>query len=605
MRRIERLPDHLVSQIAAGEVVERPASVVKELVENAIDAGATDIRLELEGGGKRKIRVMDNGSGMDSADAKLAFDRHATSKIRSFDDLQQVSTLGFRGEALSSIAAVARVELLTAEDNGEASRVRVESSRVTLCEVDARRRGTTIEVENLFSNVPARRKFMKRSATELRHCVAVLQGYALARQEIRFSLSHEGRELLSTVAVGAGESGLRERIGQIFGTTFVPHLTEIEAADSSGDGRLSGFVGNQETTRGRRLFIFVNRRLIRDRAILAIFYRAVRNEWKSDQFPALFLFLDVPTTSVDVNVHPQKAEVRFRDSSLMGRISRSLTAALRSLRRDEPAPLEALAPNTPRPTVAWRGLGAEGSPGWAWPSASAGTVAEGREDGTDGAYQRKVAEVSYRPAVRAPVALSGRGESPQSLRLLGQYKGTLLLLEGPDGLYLIDQHVAHERILYERFRAALNGRSTASQTVLSPLLLDVSASESALLLEHADELERCGFSIREMSGNSIALTALPAVLDTDGAERLLMRWIDRGADDAESTLDLREELLSSLAASQSCRVAVKMHHPLNPTEMEALVSELFECDQPFACPHGRPILLKMSDADLEKRFGRR
>src|SRR3954452_25189141 len=356
MSRIHLLPDPLVSQIAAGEVVERPSSVVKELVENSLDAGAGLIEIQLEGGGKARIAIGDDGSGMGRDDALLAFDRHATSKIASFDDLERVATLGFRGEALCSIAAVSRVELTTAEQPGDGHRVFIEGGRVRVAEPLARPRGTTIDVRSLFFNVPARRKFLKAPQTELRRCLEVVQGYALARPDVRFQIGHEGRELLDALPAPGTPAGSRERIGQIFGSTFAAQLAEIPEGPVRGEEAIRGFVGTPETARGRRYFVYVNGRLIRDRAVMANFYRAVRDEWKSEDFPALFLFLDVPPEEVDVNVHPQKSEVRFRDPSLLDRVYDALRRGLEHSRGEEAAPLR---PPAAEPYVqfAWQGLG--------------------------------------------------------------------------------------------------------------------------------------------------------------------------------------------------------------------------------------------------------
>ena len=316
MPRIRILDDRLISQIAAGEVVERPASVVKELIENSIDAGASDIQVDLKSGGKRQIVVSDDGRGMDADDALLAFDRHATSKIAAFDDLSQVATLGFRGEALASIAAVARVEMRTAPEPGDGHLVRIEGSRVLRAEPVAHPRGTRLTIASLFFNVPARRKFLKRPQTELRRALEVVQGYALAHPELRFTVRHEGRTLVETIPTRDDGDGIRERVAQIFGNALARNLVEIPLDFITETEAIAGFVGNMETTRGRRLFVFINRRLVRDRAILASFYKAVREEWKSEDYPALFLFLDLEPSEVDVNVHPQKAEVRFRSPTV-------------------------------------------------------------------------------------------------------------------------------------------------------------------------------------------------------------------------------------------------------------------------------------------------
>jgi DNA mismatch repair protein MutL len=385
---------------------------------------------------------------------------------------------------------------------------------------------------------------------------------------------------------------------------------------------IGGFVGMPETARGRRQFVYVNRRLLRDRAVLAAFYRAVREEWRSEDFPAFFLFLDVPPEEVDVNVHPQKAEVRFRDPGLVDRIHEAFRRALEKARGEEPAPLR---PPSSQPVVpfAWQGLGERRRPEAAWtvPGVTARApetvVAMGEEAAAAAprpaypAYpasgpelQGRLATPSYTPVERPMVPLSGRRGEARPFRLLGQYKGTLILLEGPDGLYLIDQHVAHERILYERLRRALLAEVTPVQHLLTPLLLDLGLAERLRLLELAPALDDCGFALSPLSGNTLALTSVPAVLSADGAERLLRALAGEEAGNAAAH-DLRRQILESLAASLACKGAVKMHHPLAPLEMEVLVAELFAAEQPYACPHGRPIVLQMTDGDLERRFGRR
>jgi len=668
--RIHLLSDHLVSQIAAGEVVERPASVVKELVENALDAGATAITVELEAGGKRRIVVEDDGSGMGRDDALLAFDRHATSKIGSFDDLQRVASLGFRGEALASIAAVARVELLTAEEPGDGTRVRIEGGRVRSAEPHAHPRGTRISVASLFYNVPARRKFVKTPQTELRRAIEVVQGYALARPDVRFRLLHDGREVLDAVAARRGDTGAdtgaeagadaeaaRERVAQLFDRRFADQLAPLPPAPSAAGGeRIWGLVGNPATTRGRRYFVFVNRRLLRDRAVLATFYRAVREVWRSEDFPALFLFLDVPPEEVDVNVHPQKAEVRFRDPRFVDRVGERLRLGLERALGEEAAPLRPPR-SAPAAPLAGQGLGGRGAgSGGGWRPARSGerlgdasprlggwrfpgeapppgwevrepTVAGSADDRPAPGYPHaprsasgaepaagegggsRLASATYAPLDRAPVPLSGRSGEVRPFRLLGQYKGTLILLEGPDGLYLIDQHVAHERILFERLRHAMRQQVPPSQRLLTPVLLDLSTPERMRLEELAPRLEEHGFGVAPLSGRDLALTAVPAVLSPEEGEELvraLAAGSDDGGGDGEGEADaVAREVLDALAASLACKAAVKMHHPLAAAEMESLVRELFEAENPYACPHGRPIVLQMTDADLERRFGRR
>lgn len=642
MSRIHHLPDTLISQIAAGEVVERPASVVKELVENSLDARAREIRIELEAGGKQRISIADDGCGMDRDDALLAFDRHATSKIASFEDLERVGTLGFRGEALATIGAVSRVTLTTAERPGEGTRVVIEGGRVTAAEPFARASGTTIEVRSLFWNVPARRKFLKTSDTELRRALETVQGYALARPDVRFTVLHEGRALLDALAsedaaeIGSQMAGARRRIGQIFGEPFARELAEIPAVPlgdtlSGRDGEvISGLIGAPSTARGRRHFIFVNRRLLRDRAILATFYRAVREEWRHEDFPALFLFLDVPPSEVDVNVHPQKAEVRFRDPGFLGRVERSLRRGLERARGEEAAPLRDLSVGGATPSAAplgtfsWQGLGGRAPFGSSGSAQGGGSEIAERPRASElwtrtpeglaagpGGDEARLATAAYAPiAERAAVPLSGRSGERRPFRLLGQYKGTLILLEGPEGLYLIDQHVAHERILFERLRRSLAATSRSAQHLVHPILLELSAAERLRLLELAPALEKAGFGIAELSGAEVGLTSVPAVLSADEGEKLLRALASSaiGGGDlegAEGAEILARQILDALAATLSCKSAIKMHHPLAPLEMEALVGELFAAENPYACPHGRPIVLQMTDSDLERRFGRR
>ena len=590
MHKIHILDELLVSQIAAGEVVERPASVVKELIENALDASASMVRVELEDGGKQRIRVLDDGEGMGSDDALLAFDRHATSKISNFDDLERVGTLGFRGEALSSIAAVARVEMRSAAEPGSGHRVQIEGGRVLLSEPVSHPQGTAVEVADLFFNVPARRKFLKSARTELRRTTEVVQGYALTRPEVGFSLYHEGRLLLETTPCADGPEGARDRIAEIFGGKLADRLVEIPPA-GIGAELIWGFVGDTSTVRGRRYFTFVNRRLLRDRALMATFYRSVREEWKSEEFPALFLFLDLPSETVDVNVHPQKSEVRFRDPGILHRLSGALREALGTALGEAAAPLrQPLA--TPSVPFVWQGLGA------------------GESELREGRYWQSnpssghLADVVYASAGASTVPLSGRTTAPRRLRILGQYKGSLILLEGPEGLFLIDQHAAHERILYERLRRGTAAEKIAVQALVEPLVLELGTSEAMRIGELHSHLEECGFSLTELSGNTWALREAPAMLSPEEAQGLLIALC---TDDESSgvDVDVRERLLHALAASMSCRSAIKIHHPLTQNEMEALVGELFEAEQPYACPHGRPVVLEMTDRDLERRFGRR
>jgi len=493
---------------------------------------------------------------------------------------------------------------------GEGWRVRIDGGRVIAAEPAARARGTTIEVSSLFFNVPARRKFLKTASTELRRAVEVVQGYCLTRPEVRFELRHEGRTLIAAPAAGPGEAGTRERIRQLFGAALADDLVEITTS-RRGSEAIAGFVGRPATTRARRLFVFVNGRLLRDRALLAAYYGAVREEWKSEEAPSLFLFLTVPPEEVDVNVHPQKAEVRFRDPGLPERVRSALRDALRGIRGEAEAPLRAVHSLAAPPS--WEGLGGAAQvehtfahgveipthwpgtiaePTTPWPSSGPGTATA----------TAKIAEVRY-PAP-APVPLSGPGGGRASLHLLGQYKGSLLLLEAPEALLLLDQHAAHERILYERLARAIGSATPAVQRFLEPRLLALGPAEALRLGELVDDLAPLGFLLEPLSGGDLALTAAPAVLSADDAEALLVTLAGEEGSPGDATR-LRERVLGSVAASRACRGAIKIHRPLSGPEMEQLVSQLLACDDPYTCPHGRPTLLEMRDAELERRFWRR
>ncbi|MDA8017310.1 MAG: DNA mismatch repair endonuclease MutL [Thermoanaerobaculia bacterium] len=658
MPEIRLLDDRLVSKIAAGEVVERPASVVKELVENSLDAGAGDVRVELAAGGKRRIFVRDDGKGMGADDALLAFDRHATSKIADFDDLERVATLGFRGEALASIASVSRVELRTARDAGDGNLVRIEGGHVRKAEPISHPRGTSIEIGSLFFNVPARRKFLKQPATELRRCVEVMQGYALAHPGTRFSLMHEDRTLLETVPSASGDQdlegpdipGLKERITQVFGRELATKLHEIPTDFVGDEEAISGFVGDASTTRGRRLFLYVNRRLVRDRMLLARFYRSVRDVWRSEDFPALFLFLEVLPERVDVNVHPQKAEVRFRDLRFVDRVEEALRATLDLARAEGEAPL-----GTPRSLpdlpAAWEGLGGRQRVDGNVHHESDEVASTGREYDTNwrpgspeayappdrgaevgpplpaGSTIGSIARPTFEPIRRGDSPLAGRGKRLTPFRIVGQYKGSLILLEGHDGLYLVDQHAAHERLLYEQLRRGMAAQASASQRLLEPVLLELAPAEALRLQQLTPSLEHSGFEVRSMSGTTVALTSVPEGLSADRAERILHNLATAedlggsesagdGDESGETTDDrsdetsaavrwVRRRLLEEIAADMSCKAAIKIHRPLAQEEMETLISDLFACSQPYACPHGRPTVLHMSDTEMERRFGRR
>lgn len=599
MPRIRPLADSLISQIAAGEVVERPASIVKELIENALDAGARDIEIRLERGGVAKIVVADDGCGMDREDALLAFDRHATSKISSAADLERIGTLGFRGEALSSIAAVARCRLETALDGEAGTRVVISAGRIQRVEPCVRSRGTTVEVEDLFYNVPARRKFLKRPETELRRAIECVESHCLANPEVAFRLLHGKRSVVEApLAMVPGEdsaSALRGRIRRIYGDELADFLEPIESVPTPSVA-ISGFVGRPETIGRRCSMLFVNRRWVRDRLLLQTFYRTVRNEWKADAFPALVLSLQLPAEEVDVNVHPQKAEVRFRNPEVLARVEAALAAALRRARS---APkIELSSGSAP---VSYRQ--GTGSTQWlAEPGFGGGDFRPPAAGVASLPAPGRLALPLYAPAERQPVPLTGRAKVEQTLRFLAQYRGSILLFEGAEGLYLIDQHAAHERVLYEQFKRALDASAPVRQVLVEPWLVTVSPAERIALESLDAELARLGFDVTPIGTKELAVRAIPAGVSREEVHDFLAA----AAAASERTFEsLRQVLLDSRAASMACRGAVKFHQPMNPEALEMLVSDLLSCEDPWACPHGRPTMLHLSDAELERRFGRR
>ncbi|HYM60250.1 MAG TPA: DNA mismatch repair endonuclease MutL [Thermoanaerobaculia bacterium] len=604
MPPVRVLPSELVNQIAAGEVVERPASVVKELVENAIDAGATVIDVILENGGKKLIEVRDNGCGMSREDALLALERHATSKIRDFEDLVSVRTLGFRGEALPSIASVSRFSLTTWDGAGD-SAVSVEIDPLTGAQSvrpAARDRGTTVVVRELFENVPARRKFLKSADSEFRSIVAILTSYALPLPSRAFRLDHNGRTVLDLPPVAT----VRERILQILGDEVDGHLAPIDSA-AAGASRVSGFV-----TRGLRFgsrrnqYFFVNGRLVKDRVLTHAASQAA-GAFDFDGHPAIVLFLDIANELVDVNVHPAKTEVRFRDSgpvhvAVEQGIKRALGGA-----EEGGALLGA-------PSLA----GAQQRPASAVPVAQPSLIEPHRYDAPRFApeytplFQRQAVvqpPLEGRTAIlpSAETSAAVQDEGTPSLgdlqgRVIGQYRLSYILVDTPGGLRLIDQHVAHERVLYDRYWARLESAQPSSQQLLTPILYETGVAECAVLESHAEEMRAIGFDIERFSGNTFAISAVPPELVRGGVEGFLKKLVDASMDERGPHLvHVRERICASL----SCQAAIKVHRPLGGDEMARLVGELLDSSNPFACPHGRPIIVDIRHPDIERHFHRK
>jgi DNA mismatch repair protein MutL len=598
MPRVHILPSDLVNQIAAGEVVERPASVVKELVENAIDAGATAIDVVLDSGGRKLIEVRDNGCGMPEEDARLAIERHATSKIRDFDDLTRVRTLGFRGEALPSIASVSRFTLLTSDnERGEAAVIGCDPlTGARSVRPGARDRGTTISVRELFENVPARRKFLRSADAEFRSIVTIVSSYALPLPAVAFRLEHNGRVVLDL----APAATYRDRVVQILGGDSEPHLAPIDG--ELGSSRARGYV-----TRGLRFgsrrnqFFFVNGRLVKDRVLTHAANRA-SDAFDFDGHPAIVLFLEVAPELVDVNVHPAKTEVRFRESSQVHVVVEQAIKKALGGAEEGGALLGGAAPAS--------GAGASAI-GISAAGAAAALFAPQRYDSTPKwtpqftpLFQR---EAVVQPPVRAAAAVGVEEEAPPQLgdlqgRVIGQYRLSYILLDTPGGLRLVDQHVAHERVLYDRYLARVEARAAVSQQLLTPILYESGAAESAVLESHVDELRAVGFDIERFSGNAFAIAALPPELIRNDVETFLRKLLDASLEEKASHVTrVRERIAASLA----CQAAIKVHRPLSGEEMARVVAELLQSSNPFACPHGRPIIVDIRHLDIEKHFHRK
>ncbi len=601
MSRIQILPSDLINQIAAGEVVERPASVVKELVENAIDAGATTIDILLENGGRKLIEIRDNGIGMSEDDALLAIERHATSKIRDFDDLTHVRTLGFRGEALPSIASVSRF-LLTTTDTNSGAAIELTVDPLTgqrTVRPAARDRGTTIRVAELFENVPARRKFLRSADAEFRAIVTVVSSYALPLPTRAFRLEHNGRVVLDLPSVPTG----RERVLQVLGSDASEHLADVDA--TIGNARATGYVTRQLRYGSRRnQYFFVNGRLVRDRVLTHAANRA-SEAFDFEGHPGVVLFLDIPPELVDVNVHPAKTEVRFRDSSQVHvvveqGIKRALGGAEEgsSLIRDAAAPPPPTDPDAPysrgmAPQAFFPPQRFDQSPGWS----PAFTPLFQRES----VVQPPLAGQGAQIALAVEEEVSAQLGDLQG-RVIGQYRMSYILVDMPGGLRLVDQHVAHERVLYDLYLQRIEARQPVSQRLLAPILYEAGAAECAVLESHVEELRSVGFEIERFSGNAFAISSVPPELLRKDIDTFLRKVIDASLEEKSSHVShVRDRITASLA----CQAAIKVHRPLGGEEMARLVARLLDSSNPYACPHGRPIIVDIKHLDIERHFHRK
>ena len=683
MGRIHVLSETVANQIAAGEVVERPASVVKEMLENSLDAGATRIKISVEAGGKRLIQITDNGCGMVRDDAMLAFERHATSKIKYAEDLLSVATLGFRGEALPSIASVSRLRLETrASEEASGTVIEINGGKIARVEEAGLPLGTSVTVRDLFFNTPARKKFLKSESTELSHIASLVTHYALAHPDKHFEL-HSATNAMLVAPPVAGHS---ERVYQVFGKDTLDQLIPVAARqalehiglpqpppwrrkqeepdeeDSSakepGEIRVHGFVSKPEIQKLNRnsIFVFVNGRLIRDRLVQHALTEAYRNIIPPTVYPVVLLFLELPAAEVDVNVHPSKTEVRFRQQSLLHDLVRdSVRGALMKARpvphfvaeiRAHATASQALTPGALTPGAGWH-------PSDGGPSADGARLSESLavpDAGGKFSLQAPVLPpVSARFQFEGGIAVEGNAAIPVArglesaalapnfaptmprqqfeavpdhgcspnldvseeeptlsalgtLKPMGQIRNSFILAVNEDGLWIIDQHVAHERVLFERVLKQRAAMRVESQRLLMPIVLDLSPAQQAVFSEISDELARNGFEAEPFGARSVAVKVAPAGIEAGAVEHMLHELLDQFSSE-EQSLNL-EKIRTRIAASIACHAAIKVNMPLEQNKMEWLLTELAKTDHPMACPHGRPVVLRYSVKDIQKAFKR-
>jgi DNA mismatch repair protein MutL len=573
MRKIHLLPEDVARKIAAGEVIERPVSVVKELVENSLDAGATAIRIELAEGGKALIKVQDDGAGMDAEDAALCFRRHSTSKISREEDLERIATLGFRGEALASIAAVSRLVLRTfdgAADRG--TMIEREGERLVAVTDIAFPRGTSVEVRDLFFNLPARRKFLRPASSEYGPVAKYVTQAALGAPAVRFTLVHGGRETIACPPVAT----LRERVFQLFGKKMIDGLMDV--AGEEGEARLEGLASRPLGGRPDKSVqhFFVNGRPVKDRVLMAALSQAYTGILERGRSPEAFLFLRLPYGDVDVNVHPAKAEVRFRDTQTIFRLVLRAVAEGAAKGQVIKEVVPAGAAETSRV--------AEGEAGYQAPGL-----------GFDaGDMSRRYASLVSGPEVGAPGVAAPGGRA-----VLGQYANMYIVAADADGLLVIDQHNAHERVLFDKFREIDRLRIWPRKTLLIPPILELSPSATAALEANAPLFEELGFRVEAMGGRSYALEEYPDLFRPEEAGDVFLSMLEEAGEKPA------EERRDHMLATMACKSAVKAGEPLAREKMGYLVEELFKTTQPALCPHGRPIVVRIEKPTIDKGMGRR
>ncbi|MCI0336054.1 MAG: DNA mismatch repair endonuclease MutL [Acidobacteria bacterium] len=667
MSKIRVLPDNLANKIAAGEVVERPASIVKELIENSIDAGARQIEVAVESGGRRLIRVSDDGEGMIRDDAILAFERYATSKIKTAEDLAAITTLGFRGEALASIASVAKVRLRTqTADDLVGTEIEIIGGRMLKVRDIAFTRGAEFEIRDLFFNIPARRKFLKSEATESFHIANLVTHYALAHPQLSFTLTNNNRESIRVTPT----TNLRERAYQLFGGEFIGDLIEVLA--ESGEMQVRGFVSSPSATRTSRdsQYFFINGRYVRDKVLSRALLEAYRAMIPAGVYPSAMIFVALPPHDVDVNVHPAKTEVRFVRSAIVHDLVRDgVRAAIGAAKsaathfvekKVVPAPIKTLQspvifaekapqisreelrsafrvqspqPSQPQPQQQKIDLGFKSQPDSIQSEEQAlqqnPQLARDDLEVTINVAGSEINVIDIEPEESALTpeqdellrygkrigCLAARGadnsnlKPAQNLTLaaeeinpLGQLHNSFIIAADRTGLLLIDQHVAHERILFEWHWRALRSKRVEVQPLLIPETLDLTPAQAAAFDQLLPELEENGFEIGRLSGRTIAIKALPAMLAQGTAQALLVELLEV-IEDERRGLSL-DELRAEIAASLACRAAIKINMPLASEKMRWLIDELLKMENPATCPHGRPIILRITAREIERGFQR-
>lgn len=586
MTRIRVLTDGVINRIAAGEVVERPASVVKELVENSLDAGATRVEIRVAAGGRQAIEVADDGCGMSREDALLCLERHATSKLADSSDLEAIGTYGFRGEAISSVAAVSQFRVTTATEPGAATEIRVRGGRIESVEAVSGARGTTILAERLFFNVPARRKFLRAPATELAHVTRHVTRLALAHPEVAFVLRADERTHIETRAV----AGRGERIAELYGAEALERL--IPFREERPGLVVEGYAGLPAEARPRRdrQHLFVNGRAVQDRTLMHAVGASYRNRTIPGQHATLFLFVDVDPAEVDVNVHPQKTEVRFRASSrIHDAVREALDRAIGGARTLPTYGSLTSAPVPPAPAE---------PPRAAYRSAPRDLeLFQPSGEARPGFFQAPA------PRVEAAEPQPPAAEQPATLLALAQYKNCYIVARDGDGLVIVDQHAAHERVLFEQFLAAAERDEVELQPLLFPAQIELGPEESAIVEEEREEFARLGFRLEPFGGSTWRIEAVPAVTSGLEPERVVSELVGEAARARSARAEI-EVLRRRLVTTAACKAAIKFNDPLNQGAMQALLDDLLRCESPTTCPHGRPVLFRLTDRELERTFGR-